>query len=203
MRNRDNPSEAALVEQAKDSCAEAFAELAVRARPLCLTVARSILGDDAEAEDQVQNAFLKAWRNIDQFRYDASFSSWMCRIVTNECLMVVRKRSRVQHLSLDESSVGDSPLQIVVRDGRANPEQLVGREEIGELLSRELRRVPKIFRTVLVMVEVHGLSIDEIAERLGISAAATKSRLMRARRALRTRVEAHTGRMGLATLLSQ
>ena len=190
-----------LVALAKQEDSEAFTELVVRARPVCLTVARSILGDAAEAEDQVQNGFLKAWRNISQFREDASFTTWMCRIVTNECLMVVRRRNRVLHVSLDESPSDGISHALRVRDTQAGPEETVASEEIRDLLSRELVRVPKIFRTVLELGEVHGLPVDEMAAHLGISTAAAKSRLLRARRELRSRMEAHCGRMGFAALL--
>ena len=75
--------------------------------------------------------------------------------------------------------------------------------EIDDLLAQELRRVPSVFRTVLVLAEVHELTTTEIAERLNISVPAVKSRLIRARHELRRRLEAHGGRLGLATLLSQ
>ena len=194
-------NETHLVNLCKCGDMEAFEELARRARPLCQTVARSILGDEAEGEDQVQNAVFKAWRSIQHFRHDASFTAWLCRIVTNECLMVVRRRSRFPHLFIDESSGPENFKAEVFRNNTADPEELAASVEVREMLSRELRRVPKIFRTVLVMGEVQGVPIDQIAARLGISSAAAKSRLVRARRALRERVQVHIGRMGLITLL--
>ena len=188
---------------ARQADGEAFNELISRARPRCLTIARSILGNEAETEDRMQDAFFKAWRNLNAFREDASFTTWICRIVANECLMLSRRRRRYHELSLDDCSNSESPQRHWVRDPRANPEQLVATEEIGELLARELRRVPTIFRTVLVLAEVHGLTTIEIAAHLNISVPAVKSRLIRARRELRRRVESHSGRMGLATLVSQ
>ena len=202
MLTQGDTRERELVCRAKQGNAAAFEELMAGARQRCLTIARSILGDATEAEDQVQNACFKAWRSMGDFREDASFSTWICRIATNECLMVVRKRRRFQHFSLDDSSATESPVTDWVRDTRANQEGVLGEEEVGNVLARELRRVPKIFRTVLLLSEVQGLSTHEVAKQLGISVPAVKSRLTRARREMRNRVQLHTGRMGLATLLS-
>jgi RNA polymerase sigma-70 factor (ECF subfamily) len=203
MPKVDDPIETELVHLAKEGNPAAFEELALRARPLCQTVARSILGDEAEAEDQVQNAVLKAWRSIDQFRCDASFTAWLCRIVTNECLMLVRRRNRFPQLPIHDISVGETWKPTPFRDNRADPEELAASEEVKAILSRELRRVPRIFRTMLVGVEVRGLPVEEIAAQLGISTPAAKSRLVRARRALRERVQSHTSGMGLISLLPQ
>ena len=203
MAIEKDPIETELVNRSKRGDAAAFEELTQRARPLCQIVARSILGDDADAEDQVQNAVFKAWRNLDQFRQDASFTSWICRIVTNECLMLVRRRNRHPHLSIEESFGVVNGNSATFRDGSAGPEELAASDEVKAMLSLELSRVPKIFRTVLVMGEVRGLPIQDVAVQLGISTAAAKSRLVRARRALRDRVQTHTGRMGLVTLLPQ
>jgi RNA polymerase sigma-70 factor (ECF subfamily) len=203
MVKADDPIETELVYRCRHGDAAAFEELIKRARPVCLTVARSILGDEADAEDQVQIAAFKAWRSIDQFRHDASFTTWVCRIVTNECLMLFRRRTRFPHMSIDESSGRETYRPPAFRDTGADPEELAASDEVREMLSRELRRVPRIFRTVLLMVDVRGLPIDEIAAQLGISTPAAKSRLVRARRALRDRVQVHAGRMGLASLLPQ
>lgn len=201
MSKPDDPIERELVNRSKCGDAAAFEDLAQRARPLCQTVARSILGDDAEAEDQVQNAVFKAWQSIDQFRQDSSFTTWICRIATNECLMLVRRRSRFPHVAIEETCDGENRNGMQFQDRKADPEKLAACDEVRVMLSRELSRVPKIFRTVLVMGEVRGLPISEIAEQLGISSAAAKSRLIRARRALRERVQRHTGQSGLASLL--
>jgi RNA polymerase sigma-70 factor (ECF subfamily) len=203
MAKTEDPIETELVKRSKNGDPAAFEELTKRARPLCQTVARSILGDEAEAEDQVQNALLKAWRGIQLFRHDASFGSWVCRIVTNECLMLVRRRNRFPHMSIDESSGREEWTPSTFRDKTSDPEELAASDEVREMLSRELRCVPKIFQTVLVMFEVRNMPIDEIAAQLGISTSAAKSRLVRARRALRDRVQVHTGRIGLVSLLPQ
>jgi RNA polymerase sigma-70 factor (ECF subfamily) len=189
-----------LVALAKNGDRDAFAELVARRRPLCLTIARSIVGDQAEAEDHVQTAFLKAWRGIGQLGQDAAFSSWLTRIVTNECLMAVRRRVRATDVPFPEDSTAGEA-HLAVQDRRAGPEDLVASEEIRRLIDRELQRLPSIFRSVLVLADLRGCSMDELAAQLGISTAAAKSRLTRARRELRNRMMAHTGRMGFATLL--
>jgi RNA polymerase sigma-70 factor (ECF subfamily) len=196
-------SEADLLVLARDQNEAAFNELIGRARHRCLTIARSILGDEAETEDRMQDAFFKAWLNLSGFREDASFTTWICRIVANECLMLTRRRRRYNEFSIDEFSTPEVNRGNWLRDTRANPEEILAKEEIGVVVARELGRLPKMFRTVLVLAELDGLTTNEVAAHLHISVPAVKSRLIRARRELRTRVEAHAGRMGPATLLSQ
>ena len=196
-------SEDALLMLARQGDGRAFVELIARGRPVCLTVARSILGPEAEVEDVMQNAFIKAWSNVSRFREESSFATWLCRIVTNECLMLIRRRQRHTEFPLHECSESEFPFRLAVPQTGANPEELVASREINDLLKNELGKVPRILRGVLVLAEVHELTTTEIAARLNLSVPAVKSRLIRARRELRRRVEMHGGRMGLGTLVSQ
>jgi RNA polymerase sigma-70 factor (ECF subfamily) len=139
---RDLP-ESDLLVLARENDDKAFLELIARARPVCLTVARSILGNEADTEDRMQNAFLKAWRNLGRFREDASFTTWFCRIVTNECLMLIRSRRRYNEFSLDEQASPDFSVASTIPDSGADPEELVATQEIEDLLTDELRKVPK------------------------------------------------------------
>lgn len=194
--------EAILVVLAQQGDGEAFAELMQRCRTLCLRTARSILHNDVEAEDQLQNAYLKAWKELGSFRRDAKFSTWLVRIVTNQCLMELRRQRRAPVVSMDPA--GDQPETIrpilTLEDKRWNHEEELGSRQVARILKEEVARVPGLLRGVLVLTEERRLGIEEVARSIGISVPAAKSRLVRARQELRRRMEKHTGRMGLATI---
>lgn len=190
-----------LVTAARAGDAGAFAELVARSRPMCVKVATSVVKDPIDAEDHVQTAFMKAWQNITEFREDAKFSTWMTRIVTNECLMALRSRRRdANNISMDMILPDTDRMQIQISDCRRTPEEDLGACEVAALVVEEMNRVPAALRGVLVASEVEKQPIHEVADRYGLSLEAAKSRLYRARKELKRRMERHTGRLGLATL---
>ena len=141
--------ESVLVILARQGDGEAFAELIRRSRNVCLRTARSILRDDVEAEDQLQNAYLKAWRELGSFRQDSKFSTWLVRIVTNQCLMELRKQRRAPLVSIDpagEDADAGRPLQI--EDPRSNQERDLAARQISNVLAQEVSRVPGLLRGV-------------------------------------------------------
>jgi RNA polymerase sigma-70 factor, ECF subfamily len=186
--------------QAGDECA--FTELVRRNQRSCAKLAFSILRDRQDAEDEVQNAMWKAFEHIGQFQQDSKFSTWLTRIVVNQCLMRLRQVRRVRFLYLDESHGGEEQLTLELRDMRKTPEQELGKSQIGGALAREIRRIPPLLRTVFLLRDIQELPMPDVAEALGISVAAAKSRLLRARVELRRRMEKHQGRVGPATLLA-
>jgi RNA polymerase sigma-70 factor (ECF subfamily) len=173
--------------QAKDEAA--FAELMSRNSPASLKLAISILKDRQDAEDEVQNSYWNAWRYLEQFQRGAKFSTWVSRIVINHCLMRLRKARRASFLHLDDGAAGGDVRAIELPDQRATPEAELGKREISAVLHREIRRLPPLLRDVLVMRDLDELPMDAVAGRLGISLVAAKSRLLRARRELRQRLE--------------
>ncbi len=189
-----------LVRSAQQGDAAAFSELMRRNYSSSFKLALSILRDRQEAEDEVQNAYWKAYQHIGQFQQDARFSTWMTRIVVNQCLMRLRQVRRVNFLFLDDTLIGEERGTLELVDKGESPEKLLGSKELGVLLDREIHRIPPLLRNVFLLRDVNGLSMSEVADRLGISVAAAKSRLLRARLELRGRMEKHCGRMGHATL---
>lgn len=191
-----------LISAARKGDAEAFAELVTRTRPMCIKVATAVVRDPIDAEDGVQVAFLKAWLNINSFREDARFSTWITRIVTNECLMFLRSRRRSTDRTISMDFVPDESdgLQMQVPDTRRTPEEELGAAQVAALVLDEMQRVPSPLRGVLVASEVERQPIHEVAQRFGLSLEAAKSRLYRARKELRCRMDRHTGRLGAATL---
>lgn len=177
-----------LVVLAQQRDEPAFEELMRRNSSASLRLALSMLRDRQEAEDEVQNSFLSAWQHLGQFQRGSKFSTWLTRILMNQCLMRLRKVRRATFLFLDEPVRDEGPVKLELRDKSATPEVELQNEELAEVLQREIRRLPPLLRSVLVMRDVNERSTVEVAEALGISTAAVKSRLSRARSELRRRI---------------
>ena len=163
------PTDADLVSRAQAGRLDAFEELVRRHRLGTFRVALRMLGDESDAEDATQDAFVQAWRNLDGFRADAAFSTWMYRIVTNRCLNMLRSRRRTEPLSDDREAPASRPDRIAE-----------GRWQLQDLTRAIVRLTPEQ-RAPLVLRELQGCSYEEIAEVLGLSISAVKSRLHRAR----------------------
>lgn len=196
------PSDQELVRRAQSGDNTAFAELTRRHMPRAKRMAQSILRDPAAAEDEVQNALWKAFEHIGQFHHDARFSTWLGRIVMNECLMRLRRERRVRIVSLEDVLHAEDAAPLDVPDQADGPEEALARAEIGTVLRAEIRRIPPVLRDVFVLRDVEEVPMPEVAGRLGISVAAAKSRLLRARAELRTRLQRHCPRLGPASLMT-
>jgi len=193
------PSDEALVAAAKNGDSEAFGELIQRYRKACLKRAMMMIRNRSDAEDEVQNAFWKAFQRLNQFRGEGTFGAWLGRIVENQCLMRIRESRNSRFIYLDESSDANVRLELVGQS--ADPEDQLGVEEVINLLRREVSRIPPLLRNVMLLRDLDQLPIPEVASRLGLSIPAAKSRLMRARLELRSRIAKHCGRKGPGTLI--
>ncbi|MBZ5533889.1 MAG: sigma-70 family RNA polymerase sigma factor [Acidobacteriia bacterium] len=182
-------SELALVQAAKKGDLEAFSELVKRYDRNVFRIAQHITHNEEDAQDVVQDAFLKAYTNLEQFQGNSKFYTWLVRIAVNEALMRLRKRRNDRTVSLDEDvETEDGSMPREVADWSPNPEQLYGQSELGDILKKTIQGLPPGFRTVFVLRDVEGLSTEETAEMLGLSIPAVKSRLLRARLQLRERL---------------
>jgi RNA polymerase sigma-70 factor (ECF subfamily) len=189
--------EAALVARAKAGDDEAFSELVNHYERRIFRTARNITQNDEDAEDVLQEAFLKAYSNLDNFQGNSKFYTWLVRITVNEALMKLRKRKTDRSVSLDEQlDTGEDTVirEIAVWDG--TPEQRYSQEEIREILDREIASLEPIYRSVFQLRDVDELSTEETAEALGISIPAVKSRLLRARLQLREKLTRFFQRKG-------
>lgn len=190
-----------LVEYAKAGDAAAFSELVKRYYRACTNVAYAILHDRTDAEDETQNAVWKAYQHLEQFHQDSKFSTWLTRIVVNQCLMRLRQTRRaklvyIDDVGRDEGRVMDLPA------GGESPEEQFAQSEIAQVLEVEIRRIPPLLRTVFELRDMQQLPMEDVAARIGISVAAAKSRLLRARSELRNRLQKHEGRLGPASLIA-
>jgi RNA polymerase sigma-70 factor, ECF subfamily len=206
MQNQQNNyqslSDDALVRQCQRGDNQAFAELMKRHQSSALKLAISILRDKQDAEDEVQNAFWKAFEHINQFQQDAKFTTWFTRIVVNQCLMRLRQSRRAKFYYVDDTLVGDDVMTLDLPDHTLSPEEQLSQEEIAVVLQDEIRRIPPLLRHVFLLRDVEERPMPDVAAELGISIAAAKSRLLRARAELRNRLQKHCGRIGAATLFA-
>jgi RNA polymerase sigma-70 factor, ECF subfamily len=181
--------EMSLVHAAKAGDLEAFSQLVNRYDRNVFRIAQHITHNEEDAQDVVQDAFLKAYQNLEQFQENSKFYTWLVRIAVNEALMKLRKRRNDRTVSLDEdveTEEGSMPREVA--DWSPNPEQLYGQSELGDILKKTIQGLPPGFRTVFVLRDVEGLSTEETAEMLDLSVPAVKSRLLRARLQLRERL---------------
>jgi RNA polymerase sigma-70 factor (ECF subfamily) len=181
--------ELALVQAAKRGDDSAFEELVRRYDRNVFRIAQHITQNREDAEDVVQEAFLKAYGNLAQFQEQSKFYTWLVRIAVNEALMKLRRRRPERMVSLDEEiKTEDDSLPREIADWSPNPEQQYTQSELREILSKTIQGLPPGFRTVFVLRDVEGLSTEETASALDLSVPAVKSRLLRARLQLRERL---------------
>ena len=178
--------EARLVDEARRGSLDAFTELVNRYEGKIFRLTQHITGNREDAEDTLQESFLKAYSRLDQFQGDSRFYTWLVRIAVNESLMKLRKRKATQAVSLDEPvQTEDNFMPREIASWDPNPEDLYAQQELREILDRNVQALPPIFRTVFVLRDLDQLSTEETAEALNISVPAVKSRLLRARLQLR------------------
>jgi RNA polymerase sigma-70 factor (ECF subfamily) len=166
---------------------EAFADLVNRDGPRMLAVCRRLLGNDHDAQDAVQDAFLSAFRSIAKFDGRSLLSTWLHRIAVNAALMRLRKNR-------SEPAAIESLLPQFSEDGHRvdsvdpwslTPEEMLEREEIRTLVREEIDHLPEMYRTVLILRDIEAMETRQVSELLGVSENVVKVRLHRARIALR------------------
>jgi RNA polymerase sigma-70 factor, ECF subfamily len=178
-----------LVAAAKGGDAAAFEELVNRYERKIFRLTMNITRNREDAEDAMQDAFMKAYSHLGSFQEDSRFYTWLVRIAANEALMRLRKR-RPNQVSLDEPVEGEDDLMPrEVEDWGPSPEQRYAQSEMHQILDDAIDQLSPDFRTVFVLRDVEDLSTDETAEALGISVPAVKSRLLRARLKLRQKLD--------------
>ena len=175
-----------LVHATQNGDVSAFEQLVERYDRKLLRIAEHVTRNREDSQDAVQEAFLKAFQHLSDFREDSQFSTWLIRITVNQALMKLRKRRTIKEVSLDEDfQAGGDMLPREVADWAANPEELYRTSELRDILITTLDKLRPILRTVFVLRDIEGLSTDQTAEVLDLSLTAVKARLWRARLQLR------------------
>jgi RNA polymerase sigma-70 factor (ECF subfamily) len=193
----DGFDEAALVAQAKTGGEEAFTELVNRYEGNIYRLARHITQNPEDAEDVLQETFLKAYEHLADFQGNSKFYTWLVRIAVNQALMKLRKRKTDASVSLDDPfDTGEESLVREIAVWEPNPEQTYSQEEIRAILERAVESLPPTFRAVFALRDIEELSTEETALALNLSIPAVKSRLLRARLRLREKLTRYFKRKG-------
>jgi RNA polymerase sigma-70 factor (ECF subfamily) len=189
--------ESALVARAQAGDSDAFGELVSRYQNKIYRLAKHITQNDEDAEDVLQEAFLKAYEHLGGFQGNSKFYTWIVRIAVNEALMKLRKRKSDRTVPLDEPvDTGEEMVNREIAVWEDNPEQRYSHEEMQQILDTAVQELKPDFRTVFALRDIEELSTEETAETLGISIPAVKSRLLRARLALREKLTRKFKRKG-------
>jgi RNA polymerase sigma-70 factor (ECF subfamily) len=189
--------ESELVAKARTGDLEAFNALIKRYERKIYRLAKHITQNDEDAEDVLQETFLKAYEHLKDFQGQSKFYTWIVRIGVNESLMKLRKRRSDRTVPLDEPvDTGEDTVAREIAVWEENPEQRYSREEMGKILDEAVDTLRPAFRTVFVLRDIEELSTEETAEALKISVPAVKSRLLRARLQLREKLTRFFKRKG-------
>jgi RNA polymerase sigma-70 factor (ECF subfamily) len=177
-----------LIERAQAGDKNALENIFSNHSPALYQTALRLVGTPEEAEDVLQEGMLSAFRNLRRFEGRSQFSTWLTRIVINAALMRLRSRKSRPTVSLDERLAEDDDMTFADQfpDAAPNPEQVVARRELEDLLRRNLASLSPVLRSAFILREMEGLSTEEAAESLGVSEGTLKARLHRAKRQLST-----------------
>lgn len=179
--------ETQLLDAARRGDTEAFALLVKQFDRKIFRLALRITGNQEDASDALQEAFMKAYANLKTFHGDSRFYTWLARIAVNEALTKLRKRLAHKQVSLDDDNVVTQE----IADFCDNPEQCYVKTEVREIVQEAIQTLTPALRTVLLLQYLEDFTSEQIAQRLGLSVPAVKSRLMRARLKLRHRLGKH------------
>jgi RNA polymerase sigma-70 factor (ECF subfamily) len=189
--------ESELVSRAREGDARAFSDLVRRYEGKIFRLAQHVTQNREDAEDVLQETFLKAYEHLDQFQGNSKFYTWLVRIAVNQGLMKLRKRKTDKSVSMDDTI--DTGEDTVVREIAAwdeDPEQQYSREELNRILDSAVQSLAAPYRSVFLLRDVEELSTEETAEILELSVPAVKSRLLRARLQLREKLTRYFKRKG-------
>jgi len=176
-----------LVAKARAGNREAFAVLTQRHQVSAFNLALRMVGNREDAEEATQDAFVRVYRNLDKFRGDARFVTWLYRIVVNVCLSMARRsRRKPDTITLSPDEVEGFARQMPV--SYLNPEAIFEQNEFKEQVRTLISKLPPLYSAVITMHHLQSLSYDEIAESLEVPIGTVKARLFRARVALRNLV---------------
>ena len=189
--------ETTLVAQSREGDTAAFGELVRRYEGKIFRLAQHVTQNREDAEDVLQETFMKAYEHLDQFQGNSKFYTWIVRIAVNQALMKLRRRKTDKSVSLDETI--DTGEDTIVREIAAwdeDPEQRFSREELGDILDTAIQSLDSPYRSVFMLRDIDELSTEETADALGLSIPAVKSRLLRARLQLREKLTRYFKRKG-------
>jgi RNA polymerase sigma-70 factor, ECF subfamily len=180
--------DAQLVQLVRQSDGGAFRTIMQRNNQRLYRLARAVMRNDSEAEDVVQEGYVRAFANIGTFRGDASLATWLSRIVLNEALGRIRRRRRA---TVNLAEIENQIVRLPLGTPQLDPERTMAQREIHRIVERAIDDLPDIFRTVLVARVINEMSVKETADLLGLRVETVKTRLHRARELLKEALDKH------------
>jgi RNA polymerase sigma-70 factor (ECF subfamily) len=189
--------ETTLVAQSREGDTAAFGELVRRYEGKIFRLAQHVTQNREDAEDVLQETFMKAYEHLDQFQGNSKFYTWIVRIAVNQALMKLRRRKTDKSVSLDETiDTGEDTMVREIAAWDEDPEERFSRDELGGILDTAVQSLEPPYRSVFTLRDIDELSTEETAEALGLSVPAVKSRLLRARLQLREKLTRYFKRKG-------
>ena len=190
---QSEPNEAQLIERARQNDCVAIRLIIKEQNRRLYRIARSIVRDDSEAEDALQEAYVRAFSNLGSFRGEARFGTWLARIVINEALTCLRRRRPTVDIDLlaERPARSAQILSFPYANRELDPETIMAQREIRALLEHAIDALPVAFRGVVVARLVEGMSVEETADLFGILPQTVKTRLYRGRALLKREMEKH------------
>lgn len=194
VKRADNEDEADLVLRAARRDPDAIRHIVKAHNQRLYRLARAVVGNNADAEEVLQDAYLRAFEHLDRFRGDSSLSTWLCRITLNEALMRLRSRRRLKRAA--PTTPLESEQRIIpfpLNQSGDDPERTMAQRQLIQLVEQATDALPETFRSVFVARVIEGLSVEETAALFNLQPATVKTRLHRARKMVRDRLEAQIG----------
>ncbi len=174
-----------LIAQIRAGQSRRYALLVDRHKDKAFTLAVRLVGDRRDAEELVQDAFVRVYRSLDSFRGEAKFSTWFYRIVYNLCMTrISRRRGQPKHIDVEHDELMDS----LVDDDEQLIDEKMGNDELATMLKEELETMPDRFKSVITLFYVQEMSYEEICETMQLPLGTVKTNLFRARNELRKRM---------------
>ena len=194
VEGRTYPAEAEIIRQAVRKDEAAIRAIIQQHNRRLYRVARSIVRDDADAEDVLQEAYLHAFSALAEFRGEAALSTWLTRIVVNEALQRLRRPREAVAPTEEKRTPGAQVIPFPTSAQQSDdPERAMAQREICQLVEHAIDELPQEFRTVLVARVIEGMSVEETADALALRPETVKTRLHRARRLLKAALAEHMG----------
>jgi len=194
MNEKEKKQEQISIAALKAGDRAEFARLVDEYSNMVYRLGMRILNNPQDAEDALQETFLKAFRSIKNFKEQSSISTWLYRIATNEALMMIRKRKpEINQVDLQKEDDSESYESLEIVDWEKLPEDRLLSDEVVDVLDESVRKLTPALRVVFVLRDIEGLSVSETAGILNLSEAAVKTRLSRARMHLREELSVYFG----------
>jgi len=180
-----------LIEKAKSGDIEAFEQLIISCEKKVFNIAYRMIGNYDDANELAQEVFIKAFRSIKNFKGDSLFSTWIYKITANVCLDELRKRKNKNIVSLDQDiELNDGDVKRQISDNAPSPDMEVESKEIKTIVNESIQQLPDDYKSVIILRDIQGFSYDEISKIVNCPEGTVKSRLNRARQALKKILQA-------------